>query len=393
MLKKSLILAVLSTNFLFSQTNGEFASDILNHFKGDLGSTINAPLSSNAPIVSVDGKSKGVVSLTCDENNPDKKNVEYLNISYNGSDDIYISVSVDRNLDGVKEGNFTFSGISGICNNGFAKCGYNTFDKNCEYYQWDMQGDTLYGKKAKADDMVGCYCTTARCGGLASNQRKRVLDDISASISRFFGSKESFLISGAINDGYSVKYYGSDQTSCNQGKMPNVSRDTHLESAGSDEMARQLANKDSLYSSFQQSAVNNNMKLDDNTKNSIKGIQNTTDKSLSYNTGNLSYSYADKDGKKVDNSYQAEKLDKIKYCEVSYSEVSPSVFGDNTVRGQSTNSNTIKKGAIRECKGDVCPINTGESIKHACGGIDDFAEVIGALSGVEDAVGDMTCSR
>ena len=63
------------------------------------------------------------------------------------------------------------------------------------------------------------------------------------------------------------------------------------------------------------------------------------------------------------------------------------------VFSKTTNSNTATKTAIKECLNNRCPLSSGEKIKHQCGKIDDFAETIGILSGVNEVMRDMVCAR
>ena len=84
-------------------SGNESANILLNHFKGNIESTITNPIANGGTLSSVDGKISGNATLTCND-----KNIEFLTLSYTGDDFINIVISMDRDGDCIKDSNFSF---------------------------------------------------------------------------------------------------------------------------------------------------------------------------------------------------------------------------------------------------------------------------------------------
>lgn len=368
------------------------ANDLLNHFKSNMEATITTPIANGGILSSVDGSSSGSASITCN-----KKSVEFLNISYTGSDGINISVSMDKNADGIKESNYFFNGINNICSNGFAKCS-NVSSKNdsCQFYAWENTGNTLNAREIQKEEALSCYCISTACGSLAQIAKERILKDIGGGlISVLAAGSSKFVVGGSVLKNNSLIYYGSSAEGCeNLGEMPRVNKDSSLTNASAELASEQSTNENSVYSVFEK-GTDNNAPLDKTVESALKTSTNHIRNSLSYNKSGVGYdfSYKTDSGKRINASYQNQNTNEILYCEVEYSEVSPALFSDNTARGKVTNSNSVIKTTIKECKNNICPLENGERQKHACGKIDDFAETLGILSGIESAINDMACAR
>lgn len=374
-------------------SGNENANTLLNHFKGNIESTITNPIANGGTLSSIDVKSSGNASLTCNN-----KSVEFLNLSYSGSDFININVSMDRDGDGIKESNYSFGGINNICSNGFAKCSSNTSSKNdsCQFYAWENIGNSLNARAIKKKEALNCYCISTACGGLAQNAKERILKDIGGGlISILATSSSQFVVGGSAIKNNSLIYYGSNTRNCeNLGEMPSVNKNSSLTNASAKLASEQSVNENSVYSIFEKS-TDNSAVLDKEVENALKSSSSSIDNSLAYNKSGAGYdfSYTDSKGNKQSSSYQHKDTDEILYCEVEFSEVSPSLFSDNTARGKTTNSNSVIKTEIKECKNNICPLENGQKQKHACGKIDDFTETIGILSGLEEVTKDFQCSK
>ncbi|GEM_PF-4047534 len=374
-------------------SGSESANSLLNHFKGNMDTTITSPITNGSALKSVDGESSGKVSLTCNG-----KSVEFLNIAYTGSDFINISVSMDTNGNGIKKSHYSFSGINNICSNGFARCSSNGSSKNnnCRFYAWESASNSLKVKEILEQEALSCYCISNACGGLARNAKERILKDIGGGlISTLAKSSSKFIVGGSEIKNDSLVYYGSNAEACEYiGEMPNVNRGSSLTNASTKLASEQSGDENSVYSIFQKS-TDNNTPLDKEVESSLKSSINNIDNSLTYkkNATGYDFSYVDSKGNKQSSNYQNQDINEILYCEIEYSEVSPTLFSDNTIRGKTTNSNTTTKTAIKECLNNRCPLSSGEKIKHQCGKIDDFAETIGILSGVNEVMRDMVCAR
>lgn len=72
---------------------------------------------------------------------------------------------------------------------------------------------------------------------------------------------------------------------------------------------------------------------------------------------------------------------------------SPDIFTDNSTRSNATNDSRQWQSETRECVNGICPVqpSKGEEIKHDCGNINNFAEVISAMSAVAELAEDMIC--
>lgn len=87
----------------------------------------------------------------------------------------------------------------------------------------------------------------------------------------------------------------------------------------------------------------------------------------------------------------------VQYCQVKFSDSTKEVvYSDGTNKATATSSTSTVTSEIRECTGDtynVCPLKAGESIKQACGSINDMAEVVGTMEAANQAAKDMICSN
>jgi hypothetical protein len=133
------------------------------------------------------------------------------------------------------------------------------------------------------------------------------------------------------------------------------------------------------------------------------------DKNTNGNSINSGFSFnygdqrLDEDGNLVIENHSADLVIapnniEIKYCEVSFPKDNTDVVSTGENKDEATVNNTTWHVEIRECTGDDydnCPIDSskGELIKHACGEIDDFAEITSVLAGVEEASKDIICSE
>ena len=385
-----ILISVVCSSFLYANDNlkegNSVGNSLLNYFRGNMDLTINSPISNGSQLQTVDGTQSGNANISCSGEN---SKIEYMEIEYtSGVSGINITISIDKNYDGIKESKYNFSGVTGICASGFVK---NNPLLGLSYYQWEVNNGNVTTKEIFNSESISCYDITK--GGISTSQKQRILQDIGGGISSYFTSSEQFIISGATYKNSSLVYYGETYNNCSNAGSINVTRDSDLASMTQSEASSQSLNENSVYSVFEKGS-DNMTKLDKETQSAISGTQANVEDSLKYNQNNFSYSYTS-DGQKMDNHYQAEDV-KIQYCEVLTKKVDTTIFTDGTTRGESTDSNVTLVGDIRECTNNytTCPVDTskGESIKHNCGPIDNFEEAIGVLSGVEEAVGDMVCT-
>lgn len=358
-----------------------------NYFKTDLDNTISNPMTTDQKISTVDGSKTGDAKLICSEG--DTK--EYLTIGYTGTDNISISVLLDKDLDGTKETSWAFNGVSGICSDGVVKCSPNTWGDSCKYYKWDFPSNILSLNQTVYAGLNNCYCINGSCGNLAGTAKIKILDDLGGTISSLISSSSSdFIITKGSNNGISVNYWGQDYSNCS-----NDSGSSNISSSDVDnidgEVNSQLNNKNSAYYVLNES-TQNDTELESDFKNNLTTRTTTT---LNSANSDSSSNYSYKDGSKnINGSIFYKNDEQAKYCEVSWEASNTASFSDNTNRNTSTSNSTMTTTEIRECTDNwtICPIKEGETIKHNCGAIDNFAEVAATLSAVDEATKDMVCS-
>jgi hypothetical protein len=396
-MKKTLLLAICASVSMLADSNWNAGKNIgnstLNYFKSDLSGTINKPITTDQKLKTVDGSKEGDVKLLCAEGSTK----EFLEIGYSGNSDITISVQLDKNLDGEKETNYSFSGISGVCSNGVIKCSLGTWN-NCKVYKWTYNSNTLNLSQSTSEYVSGCYCINSSCGSLAATEKKNIIADISGAISPLISNSSEYIITKAENNGETVKYWGQDYSNCSSsyGSKPNISLDGSNMQSATDSAIISGANDDKSAYYILNEGAGNNMTLDSTYKSSLTS-RTTTIRSSSVNPSGNDYAYSDSLNGSIVNVSGTLLLgsnEEAKYCEVEWSVNNTDVFDDGTNRANSTNSNKSKLSEIRECTDNWtnCPINEGESIKHQCGAIDNFVEVTGALNAVSEATKDMVCS-
>lgn len=179
--------------------------------------------------------------------------------------------------------------------------------------------------------------------------------------------------------------------------MTTASSDgSNIQSLTDSAIVSQMNDENSAYYVLNSSTQNNHHLETDyqnNLENRVDNVRNST----THTDGTNDYSYTDQiNGQtyNIDGSIQIGTSENAKYCEVEYIENSPDAFADGTNRETATTDSSTRKVEIRECVDNWtrCPLNPGETIKHDCGAIDDFAEVTSALSAVNEATKDMVCS-
>lgn len=397
-MRKALLLAASLMVLLNANDNWNAGQNIgsstLNHFKGDMSGTINNPMTTDQKLKTVDGSKEGNAKLICSEGSTR----EYLTIGYSGTSDITVSVQMDKNLDGTKETSWSYSGISGVCSNGAIKCSLGTWN-NCKYYEWVFSGGVLKLNETQPDLVGGCYCINSSCGGLAATEKKNILNDISGAIAPLMSDSSQYVITRAENNGQTVKYWGQDYSNCSNsnGSRPSVSLSGSNMQSQTDNAALAQSNDESSAYYILNEGAGNDTTLDDSFKTDLTNRSTSVRASATNPTGTNNYSYTDNlsgSSINVSGSLLLGTQGQAKYCEVEWMKSNTDAFLDETNRKSGTTNNQVKYSEIRECINNwtVCPVNAGESIKHQCGAIDDFAEVTGALNAVSEATKDMVCS-
>ncbi|MFA7084715.1 MAG: hypothetical protein WC141_09290 [Arcobacteraceae bacterium] len=378
-----------------SSNEGLQSGDNLRKHFGNIQSNVAQPLTSDTEFKTVDNSKSFKANLTCNETTK-----TFLEISYTGLSDISIHVSIDTNLNGVKNKNFTFHNISGVSTNGVVKCSPNTWN-NCKYYTWKLSNDNLFLEETNLSGLGGAYCINSSCNSIAATQKINTLDTIGGAISSMFqNSNSKYLITKTLNNGNKIEFYGQNYDDCTnyQDSKPTGSIDS---TAITNEQSN---NENSVYYSLNKSVENHNQH---NFKNDVsQSIEVKKNVSVEGDTSDYTFTYSGKqqneDGTwSIRNDNAKVNIDflnpNIKYCEIKFLEENTVVFSDNTTHHSSVGDKQTWNTKIVECTGtnyDVCPIDStkGELLKNPCGEIDNFAETTSILMAVEEATDDFTCS-
>ena len=136
----------------------------------------------------------------------------------------------------------------------------------------------------------------------------------------------------------------------------------------------------------------------------VKTVNDSVDDSLTLND-DYTFSYSSQQ-ENSDGSWslqaQSGKLnidfanEEAKYCEIKWLDTNSDVMSDGSTKHNTSGELTTWSNEIRECTDDyaVCPYDSskGETIKHPCGQINNFAEVASTLMAIDEASNDLICS-
>ena len=364
-------------------------SNILNQYKSNLSGRVNNPIANGTKLYTLDNSQSGDVSITC------SKEMPILKLTYftNGGGDININVLEDLDLNGNYEKSFSVSGVSGICANGFIKCDSGTWN-NCRFYELYFNGNNFYYKKAESQNLVQCYCINNSCGSLSSNSKTKILSDLGGAFASLIRNNYYIVSNVSVSGNYAYVY--GKNINCGGESVPVGMDSTALQSKAEKIKDKGLSDKNSTYYLLNQTTENvNNNPVDSTFKQNLQNKHSSIKNSASWNEGSNTYSYTD-NGEKISGNIYVGDINSSEYCEIGYYETSNDVFGDRTNRANSTSSDKVQKTKIIECVKNgsnwICPVKSGQTIIHDCGKVNDFNKVAGALSAIDEAVKDLTCS-
>ncbi|MCT7536543.1 hypothetical protein [Aliarcobacter butzleri] len=395
-MKNKIFYLLIFTN-LFAVNEGiEVGKNLKGHFS-NVQTNVAAPLTSNSDFKTVNGSKSFKANLTCNETVK-----PFLEISYSGTSNIIINVSIDTDLNGSKDKIFSFDGVSGVGTNGIIKCSTNSW-KNCKYFLWNISNNNLTLSETVLTNLGGPYCINSSCGSLSVNQKINVLDTIGGAISSMYQSSNSnYLITKTQNDGNKIVFYGQNYQDCTNYKEQAPSKSHDLDTTNV--IASQSKDENSVYYVLNEEVKNQNTnKFDTDVKqttvikNSVTVKGDTSDYTFTYSgkTQNEDGSWSTRnDNAKVNIDFLNPN---IKYCEIKYLEENSILFSDGQTHHSSSGDTKTWKTKIVECTGNdysICPVDTskGEIIKHPCGQIDNFAEATSILMAIDEAVDDFSCS-
>lgn len=395
-MKNKIFYLLIFTNLFAANEGIEVGKNLKGHFN-NVQTNVAAPLTSNSDFKTVNGSKSFKANLTCNETIK-----PFLEISYSGTSDITINVSIDTDLNGSKDKIFSFDGVSGVGTNGIIKCSTNSW-KNCKYFLWNILNNNLTLSETVLTNLGGPYCINSSCGSLSVNQKINVLDTIGGAISSMYQSSNSnYLITKTQNDGNKIVFYGQNYQDCTNYKEQAPSKSHDLDTTNV--IASQSKDENSVYYVLNEEVKNQNTnKFDTDVKqttvikNSVSVKGDTSDYTFTYSgkTQNEDGSWSTRnDNAKVNIDFLNPN---IKYCEIKYLEENSILFSDGQTHHSSSGDTKTWKTKIVECTGNdysICPVDTskGEIIKHPCGQIDNFAEATSILMAIDEAVDDFSCS-
>lgn len=395
-MKNKIFYLLIFTNLFAANEGIEVGKNLKGHFS-NVQTNVASPLTSNSDFKTVNGSKSFKANLTCNETIK-----PFLEISYSGTSDITINVSIDTDLNGSKDKIFSFDGVSGVGTNGIIKCSTNSW-KNCKYFLWNISNNNLTLSETVLTNLGGPYCINSSCGSLSVNQKINVLDTIGGAISSMYQSSNSnYLITKTQNDGNKIVFYGQNYQDCTNYKEQAPSKSHDLDTTNV--IASQSKDENSVYYVLNEEVKNQNTnKFDTDVKqttvikNSVTVKGDTSDYTFTYSgkTQNEDGSWSTRnDNAKVNIDFLNPN---IKYCEIKYLEENSILFSDGQTHHSSSGDTKTWKTKIVECTGNdysICPVDTskGEIIKHPCGQIDNFAEATSILMAIDEAVDDFSCS-
>lgn len=129
--------------------------------------------------------------------------------------DINFYVQVDTDLDSRLDRSFTFSGVSGLCVNGFIRCSPGTWN-SCMYYTIELNGTSLVEKRVSFTDLNSCFCVNNFCGSnLSWRNKEYVLKTFGGMIvSAYQKANPGFAVSNTNVQDVVISYYGQSTKDC-----------------------------------------------------------------------------------------------------------------------------------------------------------------------------------
>lgn len=377
-------LFLLLAGVLFAQdTTGNISR---NYVVKNFNTALSNPMTTDTNFTTMDGKKSFKGNLTCGSST-----VSFLEVAYTGTSDINVTVKLDKNLDGTKESTYSFTGISGVGANGVVKCNANSWN-NCKYYSFSYNGSSLSLFQETRTNLGGLYCINSSCGSLATTNKTDILNSLGGAISGILSAyHNNYMVTKTSNTGSKIEYYGQSLSNCDgTASIP-------FSETNGDNILRQKVDEnmsDSIVYNNLTSTSQNYTKTNPytNSFSSYKSTNQELNNTLTLNN-DLSFSYSTSTGTGT-GSLVGTNLKSAKYCQVTRVVKASDVYSDGTNK-TNTSSQITYEDEILECTGDnynVCPIVAGETIKYDCGMINNFAEVTSALSAVEEATNDFTCS-
>jgi len=377
-----------------------FGGEYRNHFGANMSSSVVDPMTKGKDFVTKDGTESFSADMTCNAQAKKFLEVGYTVLNRNN---IKPFVKIDKLLNG----NFTTYTspytAQGVCSNGLVVCPANSnFDgsSNCKFYKWEFAsgGVRLGNNPTPRNEMSDCICINNACYSPSVNNRKMVLSLLGGGVYGVLSSnRKDVVITEEPQSANTIFYMGQDTSECTNtstGALPNLQPGKNSIDPSS-EVAAQSSDDKSAYSSLMGASGNyadKSPQIQSDVSTTITSSKNTRN-TLEHTDGTTSFKAKGQDGTALNADVNVRlDLDQLKYCQVEWDVLAPSVFTDDTER-TSVNSGNPVESETRECVNSVCPFqpSIGERIKHDCDEIDNFNQVTSALMAVQEMAGDITC--
>lgn len=170
-----------------------------------------APMLGNGTLFTLDRSKSFQASITC----PSSQKFLEVFMQPKSSGDIDFRAYYDTNFDGSFDGSVVFSGVSGICADGFIRCDAGTWN-NCKYYKVKFDGSQLLEEETSFTNLSSCFCVNNFCGNnLVWKNKNYILSTFGGMlVSAFQKYNPRFAVSQTQISDVVISYYGQDINSC-----------------------------------------------------------------------------------------------------------------------------------------------------------------------------------
>ncbi|MGC9100080.1 MAG: hypothetical protein ACP5HC_02280 [Caldisericum sp.] len=171
-----------------------------------------SPMLGSGNMTTLDRSKSFSTSIAC----PSSKEFLTITVQSNETGDLYVQAFWDTNFDGEMDRSTSFSGISGVCTNGFIFCSSGTWN-NCTYYTVVYNNGDFTLQEVSLNSLSGCFCVNRSCTASSSfiNNLNYYLQTIGGVfVSAMRNVNPRYAISQVKIDGPSIKYYGQNVGSC-----------------------------------------------------------------------------------------------------------------------------------------------------------------------------------
>ena len=170
-----------------------------------------SPMLGNGTLYNLEGSKSFQAGLVC----PSTQKFLEIIMQPKSTGDVDFIVYYDTDFNGQFDKNQIFSGISGLCSNGFIRCDSGTW-QNCRYYQVRYNGVSLVEEETTSLKVTSCFCLNNSCGSnLAWRNTNYVLSVFGGVVVSAFQSYDSrYAVSKTEVQDVAIRYYGQDVARC-----------------------------------------------------------------------------------------------------------------------------------------------------------------------------------